>query len=150
MNDSNDLIEALRRELQQYGEVLARFDDAAAYNTPGLEEAASVWVEAIRQQQGVLKLALRKRERAQRQLAHRLGLPEEASLTSIIPFLPGQHQALVRALADENKELSARVQQCANRKRQVLRHLLHLMESCFAGPANQPVVQHATEHALLA
>lgn len=149
MTYSNDLIEALRRELQQYGEVLARFDDAAANNNPDSEEQALVWVEAIREQERILGLTLRKREHVQRQVAHCLGLPEQASLTRIIPLLPRQHQLLVRALSDENKELSARVQRRADQKRQVLQHLLHLMESCFTGRSTQPVQPPAISPGLM-
>jgi hypothetical protein len=133
MNYSDDLIEALRRELQQYGEVLARFDDAAANDTPDKEEESLVWVKEIQEQEEILQLTLRRREQVQRQVARCLGLPEQASLKRIIPSLPGQHQPLVKALMDENKELSARVQRRADQKRQLLRRSLFLMESCFAG-----------------
>ena len=126
-----DLIEALRGELQQYGEMLARFDDAAANNTPDLVEDSLVWVKPIQEQERILQLILRRRAGVQRQVTRCLGLPEDASLKRIIPLLPGQHQLQVRALMDENMELSARVQQRADQKRQLLRRSLHLMESCL-------------------
>ena len=123
-----DLIEALRGELQQYGEMLARFDDADANNMQPTAEEAQVRVKALQEQAGVVEMALRRREKVQRQFARYLCLPGGACLTDIIPLLPRQQQLLVRALMDENQELSVRVQRRANRKRQLPRRPLPRME----------------------
>jgi hypothetical protein len=126
----NDLIEALRGELRQYGEMLARLDDAAAYNELDTAEAAPAWARLLQEQEGSIKLALCRREHTQRQLARYWSLPEEAELPDIIPLLPRTHQLLVTALMDENKAMLARVQQRTNPRR----HLLYVSpdptESC--------------------
>ncbi|MGA2658529.1 MAG: hypothetical protein ABSH34_13585 [Verrucomicrobiota bacterium] len=106
----SDLIEALRGELQQYGEMLARFDDQETLLTPNAPEEVLVKVTALEDQERVVSMTVRKREQMQRRLARCLGLPEEVDLTHILPLLPRKHQLLLRALMDENKELSARVQ----------------------------------------
>ena len=129
MTQLNDLIEALREELQQYGEMLARFDDAAANNVPDTAEDAPVWVQTFQEQQEVVELTLRRREQVQRRLADCLCLPAEAVLTEIIPLLPRSHQMVVGALMDENKELSARVQQRANQRRQLPQPSFDLTEN---------------------
>jgi hypothetical protein len=106
----SDLIEALRVELQQYGEMLARFDDPETLLAPNAPAAVPAKATALRDQERVVGLSVRKREQMQRRLARCLGLPEEADLAHILPLLPRKHQLLLRALMDENKELSARVQ----------------------------------------
>ncbi len=105
-----DLIETLRAELQHYGELLARFDDEVTLGAKNTVEESLAREAAIRDQEDVIKLALRRREQAQRRLSPCLLLPEDASLTDIIPMLPRHYQSLVKALADENMALSARVQ----------------------------------------
>jgi hypothetical protein len=127
----SDLIEALRGELQQYGEMLARFDDQETFLAPNAPEEVLAKVGALKDQERVVRTTVWKREQTQRRLARFLCLPEEADLTHIVALLPPEHQLLMRALMDENKELSARVRQCAELERQFLRHSLHLMESCL-------------------
>src|ERR1017187_434090 len=117
MTHLNNLDEALRGELLQYGEMLARFDDGAANNVPDTAQDAPAWGQTFREQEEIVELTQRRREQVQRRLARCLCLPEEAVLTEIIPMLPRHHQMLVGALMDENKELSARVQQRANQRR---------------------------------
>jgi hypothetical protein len=126
----NDFIEALRGELQQYGEMLARFDDAEEHIALDTAKDVPVWAKALQEQEGIVALTRRRREQVQRQLACSLSLPQETDLAEVVPLLPRQHQLLVRALMDENRALSARVGQRANEIRQLLRRPLHLLESC--------------------
>jgi Ser/Thr protein kinase RdoA (MazF antagonist) len=109
-----DLIEALRGELQQYGEMLARLDDAAVNSDLDAAEDAPLWAKPLQEQAGLIELALCRREQTKRQVARDLRLPEEAVLPDIIPSLPRHYQLLITALMDENKALSARIQQRAN------------------------------------
>ncbi len=124
-----DLIEALRRELQQYGEMLARCDEAESHLTQNAAQAARTKLKALQEQEGVIERAQRRREQVQRRLARRLRVPEETGLAEIIPLLPRPHQLLVRALADENNRLSARLRQRAARKSKWSWDWLELMES---------------------
>ncbi len=114
----NDLVGALREELQQYGEMLARFDDAEACLPLDIPAGALRQEAALQDQEQAVKLALAQREHAQGRLARYLGLPDERNLAEIIPLLPSEHQPLVRALMEENRELSLRVRQRASRDRQ--------------------------------
>ena len=122
------LIEALRAEFQQYGEMLARFDDQGTLLALSAPEEVLARLEALEDQEKAVGMAVGRREQIQRRLARRLSLPEAADLADILPLLPPQHQLVMRALMDENKELSVRVQQCAELKRQFLRRSLYLME----------------------
>jgi hypothetical protein len=107
----NDLIEALRAELKEQGEMLARFDDAEAQLLRDKPVAVLAETARLQEQENVVELTLRRRHRIQGKLACRLGLPKAAALADIISLLPRTHQPLVGALEEENTELSARVQQ---------------------------------------
>jgi hypothetical protein len=113
-----DLIDALRAELQQYGEMLARFEDEETLTAKSTAEEFMAKAVAIQDQEAVIGLVLRRREEAQRHLTPSLLLPEGASLTDIISALPPHYQSLMRALADENAALIARVQRRANQRRE--------------------------------
>jgi hypothetical protein len=127
----NALIDTLREELQQYGEMLARFDDAEAY--VALDSAPETLRKgaALHEQEQVLNLALAKREHARRRLARSLCLPEEGGLTAIVPLLPREHQLLMQALMEENQELSSRVQRRASLERHLPPRSLLPVPSCF-------------------
>ena len=125
----NDLIDSLRVELQQYGEMLARLDDAAANNHQDAAEVAPLWTKPLQEQEGLIELALCRGEQTKRRLARHLRLPAEAGLPDIIPLLPRHYQLLVTALMDENQAVSARVQQRANQGRQLPRPSFDLTES---------------------
>ena len=104
-----DLIELLRAELQQYGEMLARFDDEDSPNARETPEEGLAKAVALQDQKKVIEQTLHRREQVQEQLTRHLRLPKEASLRDVIPSLPGPYQSLVRALVDENRELLARI-----------------------------------------
>ena len=107
MIDLNSLVEALRAELQQYGETLARLDETAARSPQGTP------LDLVQEQSRAVALALQRREQAQQRLARYLCLPAKAPLADIVPLLPRHYQLLVSALMDENTLLSARVSQRA-------------------------------------
>jgi hypothetical protein len=123
----SDLIKALREELQEYGEMLARFEDAAACGNQGSPEEVLATAARLQAQEEVIELKLRHRHQIQCKLARCLGLPEAAGLADVISLLPRREQLLVGALTDENKDLFARVQ-----KRQLTRRSGRLAESRLA------------------
>jgi hypothetical protein len=107
----NELIQALRVELQEHGEMLARFDDADGHARQDSAEEVLATAARLLAQAEVVELTRRGRHRLQGKLARHLGMPEATDLTEIISLLPRGPQLLVGALADENKELSGRVEQ---------------------------------------
>ena len=129
MKDSlNDLIEALREELRQYGEMLARLD----YHQEQIMRRAAGEVltsaDAVQEQGRTMQECRQGRVAMQVQLARALNLPEEASFADIVPSLPADYQPLVRALVDENNALLLRVQQRARQNHLLLRRSLELMQ----------------------
>jgi hypothetical protein len=100
------LINALREELLEYGEMLARLDEEH-----GPAEDARMGARSLRPQNGNLRAKHRRRAEIERKLARHLGLPQSANLSEMIRLLPPNYKPLVRALLDETDELPIRLQQ---------------------------------------
>jgi hypothetical protein len=99
------LIDALREELQQCGELLAQLDEPArlaSANSRGADWPGQPRADAL--------LAAREaREFSWQQLAWAAQKPQAASIGELIPSLPQDHQPLVGALVEENEALWRRV-----------------------------------------
>ena len=100
------LIDALRQELQQHGELLARLDEMppVALHSPSPDAGRPV-VSAAES----LLSAQRERERLQLQVAWAAEQPEACSFEELIPVLPQDYRPLVSALVEENESLRRRV-----------------------------------------
>jgi hypothetical protein len=123
----SNLIEALRAELKQYGEMLALLDQqqsAMQRQVTGLPEN----MDTVNSQAGVITAARQERERRQCHLARLLALPETSSIAVLIPLLPADYRPLVDALVHENNELLVRVQQRARQNHRLLSHCTGLMQ----------------------
>jgi len=110
-NFLSNLIEALREELKQYGEMLAVLDQQQ--NSVIQRQASDLLqnVASINSQADVITAVRHEREQHQRHVARQLDLPEDASFAAIIPLLPADYRPLVQALVQENNELLVRVHQ---------------------------------------
>lgn len=138
MNDLlHNLIEALREELKQYGEMLAVLDlqqQAVVQRQTNdlLQNAAEVNAQA-----NVIAAVRHEREQHRRNVAMALGLDEEASFAAIIPHLPADYRPLAQALVNENNALLVRIQQRARQNHLLLSHavelLRQLMNAIFPG-----------------
>jgi flagellar biosynthesis/type III secretory pathway chaperone len=124
----SNLIEALREELKQYGEMLAVLDQqqnsvVQRHTNDLLQNVASINAQA-----DVIAAVRREREQYQRHVARQLELQEDASFTAIIPLLPLDYRPLVQALVQENNELLARVHQRTRQNHLLLSHAVELMQ----------------------
>lgn len=136
------LIAALREELQQYGEMLARLD---RQQEQVIARAADDVFESIRlvQEQGeVIQAARAHREQCRATVAQAVLLPGDASFALLIPMLPQDYRPLVKALVDENNALLVRVQQRARQNHLLLSRSVELMQSFLNTffPARETVV----------
>ena len=124
----SNLIEALREELKQYGEMLALLDQQQQLVM--LRQVADLPdnVNCVYAQAGVIAAARHERDQRQRHLARLLELPENAGFSLLIPLLPPDYQPLVDALVHENNELLVRVQQRARLNHLLLSHCVELMQ----------------------
>jgi uncharacterized membrane-anchored protein YhcB (DUF1043 family) len=123
------LIEALRQELQQYGEMLARLDLQQESIMRRAADDVLVSVTAIQEQGAVIQQARHLREDRQRELAGHFRQPAKATLAQLTERIPADYQPLVRALVDENNQLLVRVQQRARQNHLLLSRSLELMRN---------------------
>jgi len=123
-----NLIEALREELKQYGEMLALLDQQQDLVMQRQASDILSSVANINAQTGVIAGARREREQRQRHIARLLELPEESGFGAITPQLPADYRPLVQALVQENNDLLVRVQQRARQNHLLLNHAVELMQ----------------------
>ncbi len=125
-----ELIEALRNELQQYGEMLALLEQQG--ESIRLHGAESLSISAIETQSGAIQEARSARELAQNKLAEELHRGHNGALGEMIPSIPEQYRPLLNALTQENNELIERVRQRAQQNQLLMRHSLDRMQSLIA------------------
>lgn len=123
-----NLIGALRNELQQYGEMLALLDQQQELVMNQRTDEILHSISAIDTQSTAIQAARANRQLAQRHLAQRLEQAREATFTHLIPLLPEPYRPLVIALVQENNELLLRVRQRAQQSHHLLRHSLEMMQ----------------------
>lgn len=129
MNEQlNNLIEALREELKQYGEMLALLDQEQELVMERQTLGIAPCVAAINAQAETLQAVRQEREQRRRHLARTLELREDISFKELTGRLPQQYQPLLDALFQENKELLVRVQQRARQNHLLLSRMVELMQ----------------------
>ncbi|GIX50647.1 MAG: hypothetical protein KatS3mg132_841 [Limisphaera sp.] len=135
------LIEALRHELQQYGEMLALLEQQQDSVLHRRSEDLLQTVGAIQAQARTLQHARDQREACRRRLAQELGLPESAPFAEILLRVPADYRPLLEALVQENNDLLVRVQQRARQNHLLLHRAVELMQRLLAAflPASAPV-----------
>ena len=122
------LIEALRNELQQYGEMLALLDHQQELVDQSGADDILHSISAINAQSATIQTAREKRQSIQQQLAQTMSQTADSTFAQLMPLLPAPYRPLVGALVQENNELLERVRQRAQRNQHLLRHSLELMQ----------------------
>jgi flagellar biosynthesis/type III secretory pathway chaperone len=123
-----NLIEALREELTQYGEMLALLDHQQKWVMERNTRDVLQNVADLNAQTAVIAATRSRRELHQRTLARQLNLPDNAIVGVIVPLLPPDYRPLVQALVQENNELLVRVQQRVRQNHLLLSHAVELMQ----------------------
>lgn len=124
--------DALREELQQYGEMLALLEARQdALHQCGAETTAAR-ISLLNAHCAIIEAARRSREDAQRRVAWALGVPDGNTIWDLVPVVPVEYRPLLEALIQEIQELLKRVCACAHEKHEHLRHSLELMEQFIA------------------
>ena len=122
------LIEALRNELQQYGEMLALLDHQQELVDQSGADDILHSISAINSQSAAIQTAREKRQSIQQQLAQSMNQPDDSTFAQLVPLFPAHYRPLVGALVQENNELLVRVRQRAQRNQHLLRRSLELMQ----------------------
>jgi hypothetical protein len=121
-------IRALRAELEQYGELLARLDEQQDSALNRASERLLHSSEQIASQATVVAELRQRRQECCRALAGRLGLQAGSTCAELLPILPEPYQPLVSALVDENNNLLVRVQQRARQNHLLMARSIQLMQ----------------------
>ena len=122
------LIESLREELKEYGEMLALLDQQQQLVMHRQTQDLLQCVAAINAQSETVAAARREREQRQRRVARHLGLAEDAAFADIVPLLPADYRPLLQALVQDNNESLARVRQRARQNHLLLNRIVELMQ----------------------
>lgn len=123
-----NLINALRDELKEYGEMLALLDRQQQSVIARHADEVFQSVRFIRRQAEVFTAARAHREECFRAAIQEFALPADAGFAVLIPLLPADYRPLVQALVDENDQLLVRVQQRARQNHLLLSRSLELMQ----------------------
>lgn len=144
----SNLIEALREELKQYGEMLALLDQQQQLVMHRQTAELPDNVNSVNAQASVIAAARQEREQRQRHLARLLALPENSTFTILIPLLPADYRPLVDALVLENNALLVRVQQRARQNHLLLSHCVELMQQLINSifPGVSPTTYDGSGH----
>ena len=142
----SNLIEALREELKQYGEMLALLDQQQALVMRRRTAELPDNVSSVNAQAAVLAVARQEREQRQRHIARALAVPETSGFVGLIPQLPADYQPIIGALVAENNELLTRVQSRVRQNHLLLSHCVELMQQLIhvIFPSSSPVTYNET------
>jgi hypothetical protein len=123
-----NLIEALRHELQQYGEILALLDQQhEAVKGQGPDDILRS-IAVIDSQSVAVQAAREGRLAWQRRLAEALHQAADAPWDQLLPLLPEAYRPLVAALVQENSELLLRMRARAQQNYAVLEQSLEILQ----------------------
>lgn len=125
---TNELIEALRNELKEYGEMLALLDEQQEHVLARSADAVLDSVARVNAQAVVLQQVRAAREHLQRELARSVAIDEESPLFVIAQTLPEDYRPLLQALVNENNQLLGRVQSRAKQNHLLLSRCVDLMQ----------------------
>jgi hypothetical protein len=137
----NNLIESLREELKQYGEMLALLEQQ--HQLVILRQGGDLLqiVGALDAQAEAMRVARSESEQRQLDLARSFNLEGPGDFRELAPCLPAEYRLLVQALVDENHALLLRIQQRARQNHLLLKRALELMQrfvNSLAPGANSP------------
>src|SRR5688572_3602000 len=122
------LVAALREELQQYGEMLARLDEQQTSIVRRAGDQVLASVACIEEQAAAISEARARRADALRLLVDGFKLPAGSTLQQALPYLPSDYHPLIKALVQENNELVARVQQRSRQNHLLLMRSIETMQ----------------------
>lgn len=130
MTDKLDkLVNMLREELQQYGEMLALLEQQQDLVLDRAADGLMKTVAAINEQTAIIQHARNQRNAARHDLALSLSLPAETAFAELLPQMPHEYQLLVQALMDENNTAIRHIHQRARQNHLLLARSVSLMQA---------------------
>ncbi|HEX3988341.1 MAG TPA: flagellar export chaperone FlgN [Verrucomicrobiae bacterium] len=122
------LIDALRLELQEYGEMLRLLDRQHQFIMVRDAEEVFQSIVPIQAQGCAIQNACARREDGRRGVALAVEQADDSTFAVLIPLLPPDYRPLIKALVDENNELLLRVRQRARQNHLLLSRSVELMQ----------------------
>ena len=122
------LVEDLRNELKEYGEMLALLQEQQEHLMSRRVDSVLDAVERINAQTLVLHRIRATRQGTQVSLAQAAGDPECTGVLLLVQYLPEEYGPLLQALVAENNQLLSRVQQRARQNYLMLSRAVELMQ----------------------
>src|SRR3954469_24073843 len=122
------LLEGLRKELGEYGEMLTLLDNQREHVLSRKGTEVLQTVTAIQQQAENIRSARSGREACQQEIATILNKPKDATMAILLPLVPENQRFALAALVRENNDLMTRVQQRARQNHLLLSRSLELMQ----------------------
>jgi len=122
------LVTALRDELQQYGEMLALLERQQEFVVKRASSDLLQSVSDINAQAAVIGVARDQRATRQTAVARLLQMSDDTTLTDMVRLMPDDYSGLVRALVDEINKCLARVRRRAGQNHLLLSRSVELMQ----------------------
>ncbi|MGO8697717.1 MAG: flagellar protein FlgN [Limisphaerales bacterium] len=140
------LIESLRQELQNYGEMLALLERQKGHLIARAACEIFQSISLIKAQGAAILQARAQREECRRLVAQECGQPDNCCFGALIPLMPADYQPLLQALVEENNELLAQVRRRARQNHLMLRRSVELMQELLSSllPSRQASVYNGT------
>ena len=140
------LMDRLRNELAQYGEMLTLLDQQQDHVMNRAADEVMHSVSSIHEQMTLIQQARTHRESAQKELARALQKTDEPTFAQLIPNLPEKYQGAVQIMVRENNLLRERVHQKACQNHLLLARSLekmrHFLNSLSPAPAPIPTMEN--------
>lgn len=145
------LVEDLRTELKEYGEMLALLEEQQEHLMSRRVDSVLDSVERINAQALVLHRTRATREKAQQSLARAVDCPDSAGILPLVEYFPEEYRSLLRALVAENNQLLVRVQQRGRQNYLMLSRAVELMQRFIASlTPGHNVIAYGDDGALFA
>lgn len=124
----NALIEALRNELQQYGEMLAILEKHQNNILDSNTSQILSDLSTITYQNEVIKNARIATERAKSSLCEKLNISANSTYQETVAHLPYEYQLLINALIEENNYLVSRIQNRVKQNHLLLKRSIEIIQ----------------------
>jgi len=127
-DDINRLIESLREEMTQYGELLALMQEQQELIINRQPQELLTNLNEVNGQMEKIAIARQAREQARVALAKQLGTTEETTFKQMTSQLPEEYQPLLEALVNEINALLQNVHKWLRQNHLLLKRSIDLMQ----------------------
>lgn len=132
MNISWEFItECLRNELQEYGALLALFEEQQANLLRRDADQVAALAFSIEEQARATHVSRERREQCVREFAEARGRDPNSSLRQLIPLFPSEVQPMLSALIDEINHLIHRIRRDARQNQMLLSRVVEAHEEAL-------------------